>query len=691
VFALGNTNTRVEVRNSIIAGNTGTDVDFGDPNDPNNPNLVNSFQSNNFNLIGDGNASGEFVEANDQRIGNGSPGLSTLGENGGPTPTRAISIGGPAFDRGDSAQATDQRGVPRPQGRADDIGAFELSDALSGAAAFVVTTLADNTNVDGEISLREAILNANDNADINTISFRTGLSGTITLTSGLPDLTRGANIVGPGAATLTVDGATLFPIFNIQGQTVTISGLTLFRGQGNSVGGAVRNQVGNVSLSACVLRANTAVLQGGAIYNEASQANATFSITNCTIEGNSTSQAIGGAIYNYGVNGGSATISISNSTLNNNTAPRGGAIANQSSTLNSQATINISNSTLSANTADQEGGAIYNDANATSRVTLSSVTLSGNSAPLGGGIRNVITGTNATATVTLGNSLLNAGASGTNLSNGTGATIISEGYNLSSDASGGNTGTTAGGLLNGTGDIRNTDPLLAALTSDPPGSTATHALRPGSPAVNAGNPAFLGHRSARPAPRQAWAPRYRRLRGTERAAQRAELRAYHQRGLLLRAEPANGHRLWLLRSRERPAHQDPDHTPAGERHLDPGQSCGRSRAKPGDRHQRARPSGLHAERQLLRQRLDRLQRGRRLWLWSDAREPQHFGQRGQRRAELFNREQHRGSGRGRRPSSTCGLRERSFAGAGRERPDAEFQHHGQHQRGALQQRTEPRA
>lgn len=58
------------------------------------------------------------------------PLLGPLQNNGGPTMTIAIAPGSPALDRvprtGFGCPATDQRGVPRPQGTGCDIGAFEL-------------------------------------------------------------------------------------------------------------------------------------------------------------------------------------------------------------------------------------------------------------------------------------------------------------------------------------------------------------------------------------------------------------------------------------------------------------------------------------------------------------------------------------------------------------------------------------
>src|SRR5213083_3802448 len=61
------------------------------------------------------------------------------------------------------------------------------------------------------------------------------------------------------------------------------------------------------------------------------------------------------------------------------------------------------------------------------------------------------------------------------------APSLRRGYNLSSDD--------GGGYLNGPGDQINTDPLLGPL-QDNGGSTFTHALLRGSPAIDAGDPSF---------------------------------------------------------------------------------------------------------------------------------------------------------------------------------------------------------
>src|SRR5204862_972947 len=133
------------------------------------------------------------------------------------------------------------------------------------------------------------------------------------------------------------------------------------------------------------------------------------------------------------------------------------------------------------NSADFGGGIYNNGANA----TVNNSTVSGNNSSSGaGGIVNF--GINGSGMLEIANTVLNAGTSGGNLENDA-ATVTSHGYNLSSDAAGGDATTGPGGMLDGPGDVRNTDPLLGPL-QDNGGATMTHALLLYSPAIDAGDP-----------------------------------------------------------------------------------------------------------------------------------------------------------------------------------------------------------
>ncbi|WP_233452068.1 choice-of-anchor Q domain-containing protein [Rubrobacter xylanophilus] len=125
----GASSARTEIVSSIVAGNTGLDIDEF------NVSGTSRLVSGGYNLIGSGNALAAFTGTGD-RTGVSEPGLKDLADNGGPTRTHALTTDSPAIDRGTSAGlGSDQRGAPRPQDLSDvenapggdgsDIGAVE--------------------------------------------------------------------------------------------------------------------------------------------------------------------------------------------------------------------------------------------------------------------------------------------------------------------------------------------------------------------------------------------------------------------------------------------------------------------------------------------------------------------------------------------------------------------------------------
>lgn len=281
-----------------------------------------------------------------------------------------------------------------------------------------------NTNDSGPGSLRQALALANDGDTIDA----TGISGAISLTTG--ELVVGHSVIinGPGADLLAVDGNAASDVFHVTSiGTITISDLTIRDGQ-NNFGGGILNGSGG-----------------------------TLTITNSTVSGNLA--AFGGGIYNSG------TLNIINSTVSGNMANSEGAGVYNATTLT------ITNSTFSSNTARGEGGACINGG----MLLITNSTLSGNSAgDLGGGVFNL-------GTLHIGNTVLKRGDSGANISKANNGTVMSFGYNVSSDD--------GGGFLTGPGDQINADPLLGPLQNNG-GPTFTHALLPGSPAIDAGDPQF---------------------------------------------------------------------------------------------------------------------------------------------------------------------------------------------------------
>ena len=311
------------LRNSIVARNGGVDVD-GNRSASDIDVSGGSFNSGGNNLIGDAGTTTGFV-ASDQ-IGTDAapldPRLGALSDNGGATGTYALLAGSPALDRGKTAQTIDQRGLPRPAGAADDIGAFEAQSAPIPSGALIVTTLADVVDAaDGLLSLREAILNANDNDGPDTIRFADNVRGAIELTTYLPSINNQLTIQGPGAALLAIDGTNKTNILPVNSREITdISGLTFRNGNGNfrnngggtgAPGGAIGTSFsGLLQVRNCAFLGNRSY-SGGAI-----DSGGNLLIENCTFSGNSAID--GGALY---VSGVGAT--IRNSTFTGNSVVEG--------------------------------------------------------------------------------------------------------------------------------------------------------------------------------------------------------------------------------------------------------------------------------------------------------------------------------------------------------------------------------
>jgi hypothetical protein len=116
-----------------------------------------------------------------------------------------------------------------------------------------VGSLADS----GAGSLRAAILTADAGSASDKFTIGFTVTGTINLLSPLPELSNTIAILGPRAASLTVqrDPAAVFPasILTVEsGQTASLSGLTIADGQSLAVGGGIDN-LGTVIVSGCAL------------------------------------------------------------------------------------------------------------------------------------------------------------------------------------------------------------------------------------------------------------------------------------------------------------------------------------------------------------------------------------------------------------------------------------------------------
>jgi len=404
------------------------------------------------------------------------------------------------------------------------LGIAALAAPSADAATFNVTNLNDS----GAGSLRQATLDANAAAGADVITFQSGLSGTITLTSGQLELYDSVDIQGPGPATLTVSGNNASRVFYIYSPAntpidVTISGLTISGGTDPSSGGGIVDFSENLTLDNDVITNNTTGGSGGGVAKE--QLAGTLTVLNSTISGNQAGE--GGGIYLYNAD---APVTIQDSVISNNTAVgSGGGIYFYST----QGDITISRTTISGNSAGCCGGGIFLYDTDGGSLIVDSSTISGNTASFAGGgiylygpddpvsfVNSTIHGNQAqyvggifalnvpaatlsfttvsgnTATGDVGGVFLYAVGSNMQLENSIIADNTSPNVN---DATGGGTFTLDYSLIEdpdveatlvlNAGAITGQDPALGPLQNNG-GPTLTQLPDPGSIVIDAGDPAY---------------------------------------------------------------------------------------------------------------------------------------------------------------------------------------------------------
>ena len=385
-------------------------------------------------------------------------------------------------------------------GDANDDDVTDANNVTDVAASQTASVLSDNTRVlnfsatSGDLSLQSLTITGGRTTGNNVYlgggqgydtthsggGIRFDSNGALTLTdsavSGNHTIGRGANGGGISAASGTV---------SLIGSTVS----------GNSVGGTyaygggVHSNQGNVSVSGSTVSGNSTSYDGGGI----STYTGAINVTGSTIQGNSSGEDGGGIATHAGA------INVTGSTIQGNSSgDDGGGIRSSSGD------ITLTDSTVSGNNASDDGGGIRSSSGA---ITLTSSTVSGNSSVNdGGGIRSYSGHVALTHSTITNNSAASGG----------GVYVVNSydnpGFTVLHSIIAGNTATTGPDLVHdpdsvltidysligdtsgsaitaatGTGNVLDQPALLGPL-ADNGGPTQTHALLPGSPAIDAGDP-----------------------------------------------------------------------------------------------------------------------------------------------------------------------------------------------------------
>jgi hypothetical protein len=246
---------------------------------------------------------------------------------------------------------------------------------------------ADGSIVDGDISLRDAIVLASPG---ETVDF--SVTGTINLSSlGQLTINKSLTIDGPGANLLTIDAQHNSRVFNIDDgngnadKLAAISGLTLTGGN-TDLGGAVLARE-NLSVTDTMISGNFADAGGGVAIQYGN-----VTVTGSTISNNSA--RYGGGIYKIG-----GDLTIAGSTISDNRAyDEGGGLFDLGGTT-------VSRSAITDNMADRRGGGIKSFGN----LTVIGSTISGNDASGGGGINSSGSTTIVDSTISSNNAAYGGG------------------------------------------------------------------------------------------------------------------------------------------------------------------------------------------------------------------------------------------------------------------------------------------
>lgn len=320
----------------------------------------------------------------------------------------------------------------------------------------------------GNLTLREAIAQANVSGDTNAITFASALNGTpILLASALPTITKPVTITGNGAGNTVIDAQQNARVFIVDDGSsastiaVTLTGMTLRNGKspaGGNGGGILSTE--DLTIRRCAIVSNVATGPGsnGAPFGGAVFASNTLLIEESTISGN-TSDSIGGGVFfnDFG------TATLRNVTISGNEALGCGGFGITRNGLNT-ASATFVNCTVVGNSGTAApfpglGGIVAVNSGVT--LSLENTIVAGNQENGAPGEIGIL----SSATIpTANNNLIGHPGTAGGLVHGTNGNILGNG---------------AGGTLALAG--------IVGSLADNGGPTQTRALVTGSPAIDAGS------------------------------------------------------------------------------------------------------------------------------------------------------------------------------------------------------------
>jgi len=403
----------------------------------------------------------------------------------------ALALGGAVHRACAAAPATDQSILVT---RCDDSGPGTLRDALAGLGGISGAVVIDLS----QLTCSAITLSTGALVDTSTTEQVT-LVGPDGFVNGAPERLSGF------VPALTIDGHLQQDRVLVHGGSGKLEIVALAISGGSytaadtAYGGCIRAasdvELYKSTLSGCTATAtaHNGKASGGGVY-----ASGELSVFNSAVDGN-TARADDGVASGGGGRAGSLVMiysSVADNVATSTNFSRGGGLATDGDVYVGYSTISGNDAPGANSAANGGGGAYFNGAGATRPLSIANSTISGNSATAGGGVFTKYAMNVSNSTIATNHSI--GDGAGLDVFGATDlqSSIVADNMNDAgddADIAGPTTAVVSGAnnlvivsTLPLPPDTLQSEPLLAPL-ADNGGSTLTHALLPGSPAIDAGN------------------------------------------------------------------------------------------------------------------------------------------------------------------------------------------------------------